>query len=220
MTMRKRVGSVLFTAASAAAVVGLSVGPALAATTLTVKVSHGGSYKAASSGNTILTDGSGATAIHVTCTKSAASGKLARTTDKGKAPLKIGTAAKLSFSKCTGPLGPLTTTVNKTPYAVEANSKTSNKGKTKGDTAAIISGVDVTVSQTGCSFKVTGSAPGYYSNSKHELIMTPKSPVKGLAKAQLTIGDVSGCLGVIVDGQHPTYAATYKISPKAVITSS
>jgi len=62
MTMRKWAGSVLFTAAAAAAVVGMTVGPALASTTLTVKVSHGGSYTA-KAGKTVLSDNG----IAVTC---------------------------------------------------------------------------------------------------------------------------------------------------------
>src|SRR5271165_1057462 len=62
MTMRKRAGSVLFTAAAAAAIVGMSVGSALAATNLTVKVSHGGTYTA-SAKKTVLSDNG----VAVTC---------------------------------------------------------------------------------------------------------------------------------------------------------
>jgi hypothetical protein len=213
MTMRKRVGSVLFTAAAAAAVVGLSVGPALAATSLTVKVSGGGSYTA-KAGKTVLTDGSGATALSVTCTSSKGSGSLKNGTYKGKAPLKIGTVAKLAFNNCSGPLGTVTNKVSGKPV-LNANSKTNSKG----ETAAIITGVNVSVSQTGCSFKVTGSAPGYYKNSNHTLYMTPKPPVKGIKKAGLVIGDVSGCAGVVKNGQSPTYTASYKVSKKIKISS-
>ena len=89
-----------------------------------------------------------------------------------------------------------------------------------GKTDAVISNVQVTVSQTGCSLKVTGTAPGYYNNSKHELVMTPSLPVKVSKKPQLTIGDVSGCAGLISNGDHPTYSATYKVSLKKLKISS
>jgi hypothetical protein len=214
MTMRKRVGSILFTVAAAGAIAGLSIGPALASTTLKVKVSGGGSYTAKAVGNTILQQGTGKDAIKVTCKASEGKGSLKSGTYRGKAPVKLGTVSKLSFSKCTGPLGTLSTTVTAKPV-LNADSKTK-----KGKTDAVISNVHVTVSQTGCSFKVTGTAPGYYNNSKHELIMTPNLPIKVSPKPQLTIGDVSGCATLIKNGDHPTYSATYKVSRHFKITSS
>jgi len=221
MTIRKRVGSVLFTAAATAAVVGMSIGPALASTThLTVKVSRGGSYTA-KAGTTILTDGSGASAISVTCTSSKASGKIASGTHRGSAPVKIGTAKALSFSRCTGETLPVTTKVKSTPYSVEVTSKTNSKGETD----VIITGVKVDVSLEGCSFTVTGSAPGYLNNSKHTLNMTSKLPVKqakGVKAAKLTISGVPAgeCFDVIHNNDHPSYKATYKVSPKMTIKSS
>jgi hypothetical protein len=215
MTIRKRAGSVLFIAAAAAAVVGMSVGPALASTSLTVKVTGGGSYTA-KAGKTVLTDGTGASAVSVTCSSSKGSGKIANGSHHGAAPVSVGTVAKLSFSNCNTALGSVTTTVHGKPE-LKADSKTNSKGETD----AIITGVDVTVSipSAGCSLTVTGSAPGYYTNSKHTLTMTSKLPVKAAVKATLTIGDVTGCLGVVTDGQHPTYAASYKVSRKITIKS-
>jgi hypothetical protein len=215
MTMRKRAGSVLFTAAATVALVGLSVGPALAATSLTVKVSGGGSYKA-TAGTTILQDG----IAKVTCSSSHASGKLASGTYKGKAPTKVGTTSSLSFSSCMSPAGTPTFKYNKLPYSVKANSKT-----VKGETAAIISGTNVTVTATDCQFTVTGSAPGYYKNSNHTLYITPKLPkgLKALTKARLTIEDVStsaNCGGLVKNGDHPTFTGTYKVNRKIKITSS
>jgi hypothetical protein len=212
MTMRKRAGSVLFTAAAAAALMGMSVVPALASTHLTVKVSGGGSYTA-KAGKTVLTD----KGVSVTCTSSKASGKIANGTHRGAAPVTVGTAAKLSFSGCSGPLGAVTTVIHSTPYAVKANSKTNSKGQTD----AVITGVRVSVSMTGCSFTVTGSAVGFYSNKNHTLSMTPKLPVKPVKKGQqLTVSNVVGCATLVSNGDHPTYVATYKISRRTVIKSS
>ena len=70
---------------------------------------------------------------------------------------------------------------------------------------------------------MTGSAPGYLNNSKgHTLTMTPTLPTKALKKAQLTISGVPAgeCFGVINNGDHPTYKATYKVSPHMTVKSS
>lgn len=209
MTMRKRVGSILFTVAAAGAIAGLSIGPALAATSLSVKVSGGGSYTA-KAGKTVLTDNG----VSVTCASSKGSGSLKNGTYHGKAPVKIGTVSKLGFTKCSSLLGQVTNTVHGKPV-LNADSKTNSKG----ETAAVISKVDVSVSVTSCAFTVTGSAPGYYKNSNHTLYMTPKAPVKAAVKAKLTVSGVKGCSGVVKNGDHPTYTATYKVSRKVKITS-
>jgi hypothetical protein len=225
MSIRKRAGSVLFTAAAAAAVVGMSLGTALASTSLTVKVTHGGSYTAAAK-TTVLTDPTKEGPISVTCStkgktpSSTASGTLKNGARHGKNEVKLGTVSKLKFNDCSGELGATSTTVHGTPV-LNADSKTNSKG----DTDAIITGVDVSVSipAAGCAFTVTGAAPGYYSNKTHSLYMTPsKLPVKALEKAQLTISGVAkgACAGVVQNGQHPTYLATYKISRSITIKSS
>ena len=216
MTMRKRAGSVLFTAAAAAALMGMSVVPALASTHLTVKVSGGGSYRA-TAGKTVLTDGKGLTAISVTCKSSKGSGKLPSGTHRGTAPVKLGTVAKLAFNSCSGPLGQVNNTVKGKPV-LSADSKTNRKGQTD----ALIGGVDVSVSipLAGCTFTVTGSAPGFYTNGKRTLTMTPKLPVRPAKKAQLTISNVSGCAGAIHNGDHPTFVATYKVSLKRLKITS
>ena len=73
---------------------------------------------------------------------------------------------------------------------------------------------------TGCSFNVTGSAPGYYTNGSHTLTLTPKLPNKALNKAQLTISGVSGCAGLVSNGDHPTYTSTYTLSRAFVVEAS
>jgi hypothetical protein len=220
MTIGKRTLTVLCTAAATVAVVGLSAAPAMAsssATKLTVKVSGGGSFTATTS-KTVLSD----SGVNVTCTtkgKTAAStgsGKIPNGTDKSPVPVTVGTVAKLSFSNCVGPLGKVSTTIKSTPYHVAVDSKTNSKGETDG----LISGVKVAVKMRGCSFLVTGSAPGYYMNGKHTLNMTSKLPDKALTKAQLTVSGVSGCFGLVKNGQHPTYVGTYTLNLKGTLKSS
>jgi hypothetical protein len=219
MTITKRAGSVLFAGAAAAAMVALTASSALAATTLTVKVTGGGNYSASAT-TTVLTDGH----VSVTCvTKgkvkaSTASGKITNGTVKHAAPVKVGTAAKLAFNNCSNPLtGKVTTTTKSTPYAVNVDSTTNSKGQTDG----IITGINVAVKTTGCSFNVKGTTAGFYTNSKHTLTMTTanKLPVKPLTKAQLTVSGVVGCAGLVKNNDHPTYVSTYQLNTKTTITS-
>jgi len=215
MTIWKRAGSALCGAVAVAAVVGLSAAPAMAvpaSTSLKAKVTGGGSITA-TAGTTELTAGP----ITVTCTSSKAKGTISNGTKSGSAPLTVGTTKTLSFSKCSGPAGSVSNSPKKLPYDIKVDSKTT----TKGDTDGVIGPVSVNVSTAGCSFTVTGYAPGYYSNSKHELIIGGKLPTKASTKAQLTIEDVAtSCAGFVTAGEHPTFKTTYKVSKKVKIAVS
>ena len=192
--------------------------PSTAKVSLTVKVSGGGKFTATSS-KTVLSDHG----VGVTCTNhrlthaSVASGKIANGTRSGAAPVKVTNVAKLAFSHCSGPLGAVKITVSSVPYSLSIDSKTTRTGKTD----AIVGGINVAVSMAGCSFTVTGSSPGYYSNSKHELFMTTtgKLPAKPLVSAQLTISNVVGCASIINNGDHAKYVSAYVISRKVVFKS-
>lgn len=222
MTIRKRTGSLLLaTAATTAAVVGLCAAPALAssprATMLTVKISGGGKFTAKTN-KTVLSD----KGVNVTCTTkgktpaSSASGNIPSATKTGTSPVKVGTTTNLKFNNCQSLAGTVTTKVLNEPYKVSIDSKTNSKGETDG----IISGIKVKVSTTGCSFTVTGSAPGFYTNGKHTLTVTSKLPVKPTSKAQLTVKSVSGCLGVVSNGDHPTFNGVFTLSRKGTIKST
>jgi hypothetical protein len=217
MTLIKRASSVLFTVAAAGAVVGLAAAPAMAATTLTVKVTNGGTYTATTS-KTVLTDGN----VSVTCTTSGTTpaskgtGSVPTATTTHTSPVKIGTVKTLAFNNCTGPLGAVTTTLSGLPYSLSVDSKTNSTGQTDG----IISGVKAHVSSTGCSFDVTGSSAGFWSNKTFKLTVTPKPPITPLNKAQLTVANVSGCAGAVNNGDHPTFTGTYTVSRHFTIKSS
>lgn len=217
MAIRKRVGSALFVASAAALAIGLGATSALASTTLTVRVRNGGSYTARAT-KTVLTDNG----VSVTCTStsttkaSTAKGSIPNGTHTGTSPVKVGTVTSLNFRNCTGPLGPVRTTVQDLAYAVRVDSKTNGSGQTDG----MITGIHVKVSMTGCSFVVTGRAPGFYTNSKHTLRMSPKLPIKPLNSARLTVKNVSGCAGLVKDGNHPTYKSTYTLNRSIKIHSS
>jgi hypothetical protein len=216
--MRKSLGRILFTGAAAALAIGFGASSALATSaTLTVKVTNGGTYTAKAN-KTVLTDrGVSVTCSSTSTTKaSTATGSIPTATTTGTSPVKVGTTATLNFKNCTGPLGAVTVKVNKLPYSVKVDSKTNSSGQTDG----MITGVNTSVSMTGCSLTVTGSAPGFYTNGTHTLTLTPKLPITPLNKAQLTISNVVGCAGLIVNGDHPTYKSTYTVSRAIVIKAS
>jgi hypothetical protein len=217
MTLIKRASNLLLVAATAGAVVGLSAAPAMAATTLTVKVSNGGTYTATAS-KTVLSDNG----VNVTCTStsttpaSKATGTVATATHTGTSPVKIGTVKTLSFNHCTGPLGTVHTTITALPYSIKVDSKTNSTGQTDG----IITGAKVHVSMTGCVFDVTGSAPGFYTNSTHKLSITRTLPITPLNTARLTVSNVVGCAGLVSNGDHPKYTSTYTVSRHFTIKST
>jgi len=209
--MRRSIGRTTFVGAAAALAIGFGASVALAAT-LTVKVTSGGSFTSSSS-NTVLTDG----AIQLKCTGSKAGGSVPTKTFTGATtPVKVGSNSSLSFSGCTSITGNVTVKVNKLPYSIKVDSKTNTKGQTDG----MITGVNTSVSTTGCSFNVTGSAPGFYTNSTHTLTLTPKLPITPLNKAQLTVSNVNGCSGLVNNGDHPKFTGSYKISRAIVIKAS
>jgi hypothetical protein len=219
MRILKRAGSGLFVGAAATFAIGLGATTALAATTLHVTVTGGGTYTAKST-KTVLTDNG----VSATCSgtnASTASGTIASGTHTGTAPVKVGTAAKLAFNNCTSPFGAVVVTVKALPYSVKVNSVTNSAGQTDG----LITGVNNSVNIGGglCTFTVTGSATAVYSNSKHTLTLEPASklPIKPLTTGVLTISNASaGCAaGGVANGDHPTFTATFAVSRAIVIKS-
>lgn len=120
----------------------------------------------------------------------------------------IGTIASTSFTSCTGPLG-LTFTVKQS--GTWNLNITSNSGAVS---TGFISSVKASLSGPLCSATVTGSADASYSNSTG--VLTVKL-VSGSGHT-LTVSGVSGCLGLINNGDTTTFNGAYTISPKQTIT--
>jgi hypothetical protein len=80
-------------------------------------------------------------------------------------------------------------------------------------TDVTISGIDANVALSGCSFTVTGSAPGYYSNSAHTLTMTTKPKPAPVTNPKVSVSNASGCAGVFSNGDELIYTCNYKLSP-------
>jgi hypothetical protein len=125
----------------------------------------------------------------------------------------IGSITGLSLSACTGPAGSVTVTPNALPLALNA---VSYKG---GATSSTIGGIDATLSGKGCSAMMDGttakSANGQvgatYNNKQGQLAVLPSG-------GNLTLYNVSGCLGLMNNSDRVTVSATYKLSPAQQIT--
>jgi hypothetical protein len=187
--------------AAAAVVACAATSTAAAAPALTVTVAGGGTSTGSSAKATLADHG-----VSLTC-RWATGQVIPDAVTTGPSPVTIGSITKLSVSRC---LGPLTETVTaaKLPYAVKVDSATVSN-----QTDVIIAGIRIAVSLTGCMFTVTGSAPGYYRNATHKLVMTAKLPITPLNTARLTVSHVDGCAGLVLNGDHATFSATFALRP-------
>jgi len=204
-SMRTGIARVLVTGAAAVAALALSATTAFASSATTFTVSPGGKYKAVA-GKTILKDNKSKTQL--TCKSASAKGTLKK--GKGLPGAKIGTITSSAFNKCSGPLN-LTFKVKqgRTWYlnVTKYNRKT-------GVATGNISNIKATLSGTGCSATVTGATDATYTNKTGILA------VKAVAKSGhvLKISKVSGCAGLISNGDTSNFTGSYKISPKQKIT--
>jgi len=206
--MRKLITALATTAVAGATVV-VTGGTAMAATVTVTNPGGTGAYTATSTA-VDLADGS----VHMKCTGSTGTGTASSGIKSGTYTVpptaNIGNIDTLNFTNCTGPLGAVTTTVSTLPYHVFLTAKTST-GAT-----GYIGPVNVHLSMPLCSFNVTGNAPGTYVNgTSNQLRLAPGTLPSGVTP--LTVSGVSGCAGLVSNGQHPTYTANYTVSPNITV---
>jgi hypothetical protein len=213
MTILKRAGGALVTGIALAGMLALSASAAGAATNSRVAatwtVKPGGAITA-KAGKTTLTDKN--TGSILTCTSSSGKGTVKK--GSGLSGTGIGSITSLGFSNCTGPLS-LTFTVKTTHFPWHLNAKSFAGGVTTGT----ITGIHATLSGPGCSATVdgtgatanNGSVTAKYSNSTGKLSTT--------GAGNLHVYNVSGCAGLINNGDSTSFVGSYAVSPKQTITS-
>jgi hypothetical protein len=215
MTIIKRAGSVLVTGAALAGMLALSASSAGAATNAGVAatwtVKPGGAITA-KAGTTTLKDSN--TGSVLSCTSS--SGKGTVKTGSGLSGTAIGSITALSFSNCTGPLG-LTFTVKTAHFPWHLNAVSYNSAT--GTTTGTVTGIHASLSGPSCSAVVDGTSAtanngqvtATYTNSTGKLATT--------GAGNLHIYSVSGCAGLIANGDGSSFKGSYAVSPKQTITS-
>ena len=200
-------GRIAIAAVAALVTIALSAGPAAAATWT---VTPGGPFTG-HAGTTKLEDTTDGNSLN--CTSSILSGTFKAGSGLSGADIGAVTGGG-KFLGCTDPL-PLgyTVTLRGLPWHLSVASE--HGGVVRG----AISGVEITVSLPGCNFTIGGTAAGCggsvpvaYSNSAHTLALLK-------AGAKLRFLKVSGCAGLVHDGDAAAYTASYTLSPAQVITS-
>jgi hypothetical protein len=206
--MLKRISALAVAGGTAVALIATSPSFATTATTFTVK--PGGA--ATASGSAQVKDSKTGTVAK--CTKL----KLNATLKKGSglAGAKLGkiTGPSTAFSGCT--IGTIAVKVVAKGFPWFLNATSYSSGVTKGT----ITGIDLAASATGCSATLDGTAAGA-NNGKVAVSYTNST---GKLKILSTGGNlhdwaVSGCLGLINNGDPEVASGTTTVSPKQTITS-
>jgi hypothetical protein len=206
--MRKRLTAILL-GGTAALALGLGTATAMATTTTTWTIKPGGAVTG-TAGKTIFKDT--ATGATLTCKSSAS----VATLKKGSGLTNpLGAITSVTFSSCIGP--------NNLTFTATASASTTHPwhliGLTylSGVTHGKITGIMGSLSGNGCSATLAGTTAttpgtlsGTYTNSTHSLKNSG---------GNLHIWNVSGCLGLINNGDPSSIAASYTISPPQTVTS-
>lgn len=167
----------------------VSAGSAPAGTTVGVNAATQGTAP-----QITLTDTTSGTVLN--CTSGTAAGTTVTGTGlPGQALAKIN-GNTTGWTGCTAPLGIVLTPQGHGFWSITAS------GYSAGVTTGVITKIRATVTGTGCSFNVAGSVPITYTNSTGILSVKPTA-------SNLTISNVSGCLGAIASGDKASFQADY-----------
>ncbi len=199
---------VLLAAPAAALAACLGVTAALAATTWTVK--PGGSF-AAMSGTATFKDT--ATGSIFTCASLKVTGTLK--SGSGLPGSGAGSISAAGFTNCTSPLN-LRFSLKATALPWHVNLAADNKGAVSGT----ISHIRIQATNPGCDFVLDGTAATArdgslkfrYANSTGRLTVLRTG-------GNLNVYNVTGCAGLVNDGDPLALSATFTLSPKQAITS-
>lgn len=207
--MRTRMAATLLAAGAAALAIGLGATSSLAATATTWTVIPGGAIKG-SAKTTTLKDTTAS--ITVTCASSILNGSLKK--GKGLAGSGIGTVTSMAFKNCSVVGQSISLSSGTVSWKLNANSFSS------GVTHGTITGIHLAISSSICSAVLDGTG-GSAHNGKVKITYTNSThKLKVLAAGgNLHVYKVSGCGGLISNGDAGTVSGTYTLSPIQKITS-
>jgi len=202
--MRRRLLGILAAGALTAAVAVMGAGPANAATWTVGPTPPTGPFTfTGAAGQTLLTDTT--TGTQLTCTSSTATGNAIR--GSGQPGAGIAKITGTTFSNCTGPLGISFTVLHSGTWLLNAVTPTATGAD------GTITAIQARLSGSLCSATVSGSVPAKFVNSntatppsQAQLQVLPTNP------GTLTISNVSGCFGLIRNGDKASFRGTYNIT--------
>jgi hypothetical protein len=205
--MRKRFTAVLLSSGAALVALGLGTSTAMASTAITWKVSPGGAISASGSGQVKDTK----TGTIAKCTSIKMSGTVK--SGSGLAGAGIGTIKTGSFTGCTIASIAITVATADLPWKLNAVSYKS------GVTTGTITGVELKATAPGCSATLEGTTA---KNGKIKVTYTNSTGVLKLLPTggNLTSEAVSGCFGLVNNGDPQDASGSLTVTPKQTITGS
>jgi hypothetical protein len=233
---RKRIASIAFTGAAAAAAVGMNMGPAAAAAgTWTTSPATGGF-----TGQNINTATLSANGIAFTCAPGAAS-TAGQVSGNGKAysppaPTQLGTISQANFGvtnsncKLLGQAISAQFTTGAPPYDVNGKTYHASTGVTSGSLTNISARINTkSTDSINCHLTVTGSLPGSihngpYSRSgtnygSHVFAINPGNTAKTL-KIKSVSGSTTFCTSLFHPGDAAAFSAIYSTNPPLTVTAT
>lgn len=206
--MRSTIRKGLVASAVVAAGIGLTATPALAATWTVTGADPSGEAFAESSNTSLEIVRNGAV---LTCDLVEVEANIENTA--GHSGLSIGQILASDWISCTGPLN-LTFGVSQVgTWDIDALAATSDPDVSTG----AVTGVQASISGPGCSATFTGGAPGSYDNSTGTLTLDPNGANPG--NAELTASNVTGCLGIITNGDKGLFSGDFSVDPAVQLTT-
>ncbi|HSZ43104.1 MAG TPA: hypothetical protein VK817_24340 [Trebonia sp.] len=219
MSKRKKIASIAFTGAAAAAVVGMQVGPAAAATAWTINEPNGTDFTGTNTSPAILNAGG----INLTCPDGTAVAT-GSTSGNGKTtvPAQLAKIKTATFGTTAAPcslLGFGVTATLKKSIGLTGTAATTTAGVTVGTLGVgSVTTNDISATVTGvgafkCTMVVSGTTiAGSYHNTGNALSVNPK------AAATLKIKSVTGCSSLFTKGETAYFKAKYATTPKLTIS--
>jgi hypothetical protein len=206
--MRKRLTAVLLSAGAAALALSLGTSTAMASSATTWTVKPGGAVSASGSGQ--VKDAT--TGTIAKCTSIKLSGTLKK--GSGLPGAGIATLTKASFTGCTIATVAITVTVHGLPWKLNAQSFKS------GVTTGTISGIDLVATAPGCSATLDGTGAGKNNGVTKATYTNSTGKIKLLGPGgNLHSYAVSGCFGLVNNGDVQQASGTETVTPKQTITS-
>jgi hypothetical protein len=195
--VRRIAKNALIASAALTAALGMTVTSASATSLATWTVTPGGAFTAVATNPTLTVP-----AAALECASSHAGGSLA--TGVGNPGANIGTITSLTFEDCSVIGIPFDVTTGSFPWSLNVDGVSSVPNAVDGS----ITGVDASISGSGCTADFAGSVTGHYKNDTKQLVINSGTLVASNAD----------CLGLINDGDEALYEAVYEVSGGHTIT--
>ncbi|MFB4317863.1 hypothetical protein [Actinomadura sp. 21ATH] len=208
--MRKSIRKGLVASAVVAAGIGLTATPAMADAPWAITGANADGSAAAESTNTSLRVVRNNAVL--TCEVVAAEANIENVTGhNGNAIAQI---TGSEWTSCTGPLNLSFNVVQNGTWNLNADQTTSDPNVNNGS----ITNVSATISGPGCTATFTGGVNGHYTNGDGILTLDPSDPDP--RNTTLTASNVTGCLGIIVNGDTGEFSGDFFVDPAVTLTGT